>query len=741
MSSKTRTILVCALLSAATLAVYWPVLHNGFVNYDDNCYIVQNREIQAGVTWQGLAWAFGRLHGDSTYWHPLTWVSHMVDCQLFGLKPAGHHLVSVLFHALNSVLVFLLFKRLTGAFWRSALLAAFFALHPLQVDSVAWVAERKNLLSAMFFLLTVWAYSRFAETRKPKTEGQGLKPEIREPKSEGNPKTEIRSQPHGSRITDHSSRFYLLALLFFACGLMCKPVLVTLPCVLLLLDYWPLRRSAESEGRGRKGEGGMGTGKDGALGERRPTWGGARGAAWGIHPISLLRLVVEKLPFVVLSAASCLITIASTRGLGVLIDPSAGFPFEMRLQNALFSYTKYLGKALWPTQLAVFYPYPAEFPVERAVVCGLLLLGISGLAILTVRTRPYLLVGWFWFLGVLVPFVGLLQAGEQAMADRFAYVPLIGLFVMMVWGLAEWAGRWPRGRKGSGFQEIAAAAADGGAYGSSRSGVRGAGDSAPRASEDVRNVRLGETPRPTFTPGSRGVSAKPEGLAPTDVGGYDCLDPHRRWGELVLIAVSVIALGACAVLTNRQTGYWQNSVTLFSHSLAVTGDNARAHSNLGLALAVEGKTEESIQHLQETLRLNPEHAIAHWAVGSGRSTQGRFEEAIQHYETAISLKPDFPEALNDLAWLRATHPDSNYRNGAAAVELAERSCQLTKQQEPMFIGTLAAAYAEAGRFEDAVKTAERAKALAGAMGQKELAEKNRELIELYRQGKPFHEAR
>ena len=363
-----------------------------------------------------------------------------------------------------------------------------------------------------------------------------------------------------------------------------------------------------------------------------------------------LPLLLEKLPFLPLIVASCLITVAGNRAVGAMLETSAGFPPGLRLQNALFSYIKYLGKAVWPRNLAVFYPYPEQFPAGRAVLCGLALLVISGLVLAAARRRPYLPVGWFWFLGVLAPFAGLLQSGEQAMADRFAYVPLIGVFLMIVWGAAD-------------------------------------------------------------------------------------LAAHSR--SLLLAALGVLV--CCAALSRRQTGYWQNSVTLFSHALAVTGDNARVHANLGMALAAEGKTEEGIQHLLEALRLHPEHAVAHWAVGSGRAQQGRFDEAVQQYEAALSLKPDFAEALNNLAWLRAAHPDAKYRNGAAAVELAERACRLTGQQEPLFIGTLAAAYAEAGRFADAVKAAEKARDLAMTVGQKELAEKNRQLLELYRLGKPFHE--
>jgi len=536
------TLLICLFLAAATLAVYWPVVHNDFVNYDDNCYIVQNRQVQAGVTWKGLAWAFGRLHGDHTYWHPLTWVSHIVDCQLFGLKPAGHHLVNLLFHALNSVVVFLLFKRLTDAFWRSALLAALFALHPLQVDTVAWVAERKNLLSALFFLLTLWAYARYVEVQSPKSKVQGPASHITYPASRF---THDASPPSSPRL------WYWTAVVMFACGLMCKPVLVALPFVLLLLDYWPLGRMQNAERRMQNH---------------------ASRFTFHVSRFTSLRLLAEKVPFLLLSAASCFITIAANRAVGALVEASPALPLEVRVQNALFSYVRYLGKTVWPLNLAVFYPYPNQFPVWRAVAGGTVLLAISGVAIGAARRRPYLLVGWFWFLGVLVPFIGLIQAGEQALADRFAYVPLIGLFLLLVWGTEELTQRW-------------------------------------------RNRRF-------------------------------------------LVAATAFAmLVCCASLPHRQTGYWRNSITLFSHALAVTDNNVRARSNLGIALAAEGRTEEAIQQFLEALRLNPEHAIAHGAVGSILAQQGRFDEAIHEYETALRLKPDFPEALNNLAWLKATNPD------------------------------------------------------------------------------------
>jgi len=476
-------------------------------------------------------------------------------------------------------------------------------------------------------------------------------------------------------------------------------------------------------------------------------------------------LLLEKLPFLLLAAGSCLITVAGNRAVGALVEGAAGFPLEIRLQNALFAYVRYLGKALWPVHLAVFYPYPDQFPPWRAAVCALVLLAVSALAIVNARRRPYLLVGWFWFLGVLVPFVGILQAGEQALADRFAYVPLIGLFLMIVWGLADWADRAPSPARSA--DRSAARSADipvglghrgreadmnvgapggtvPGSKARTRSGAPSPQPSPPRRGRGSSDARLSPNRGvPDSRTDVREVSLSPSEGERAGVRGKTTshwLWPCRYRGAWAG-ALAVAALVCCAGLSRRQTAYWQNSVTLFSHALAVTRDNARAHANLGSALAAAGQTEAAIEQFLETLRLNPDHAVAHWEVASCLAQLGRVDEALSHYETALRLKPDFPEALNNLAWLRATHPDPKYRDGAAAVELAERACRLTDRQEPMFIGTLAAAYAEAGRYDDAVKTAEEAKAKAAAAGQKELAEKNRHLLELYRARQPFHESR
>jgi tetratricopeptide (TPR) repeat protein len=648
-----RTWSVALGLAVLTLLVYGRTVTHEFVLYDDPDYVTRNAVVQQGLTAEGLAWAFGRLHGEATYWHPLTWLSHMLDCQLFGLRAAGHHLVSVLFHAVNAGLVFLVFQRMTGALWRSAILAALFALHPLQVDTVAWVTERKNVLSACFWLLTMGAWLRWAE------------------------------RPAAGR--------YALVLLLMALGLMAKPILVTLPCALLLLDYWPLRRFSFSPAA-------------------------APGSGVACAPRSVGLLVAEKLPLLALAAASMVITIRAHEGLG-FTQTVHGLPLGLRLENALVSYGRYLGKALWPSKLAVLYPHPGAWPDEWVLGSGVLVTALSAAALWRARRAPYLAVGWFWFLGVLVPAIGVVQVGVQAMADRFAYVPLLGLFLAVVWGVAELSARWPRGR-------------------------------------------------------------------------------------VVLVTLSAMVLLACVVVTSVQLGHWRNSITLFSHAVAVTEKNFVMHYDLGVALLEAGRTEEAQRQFAEAVRIRPDYAEAHlqlglvllaqekpaealdplgkaarlkpaWpeplrGLGQALARQGKADEAIaqytaalqvapqdveshaqlavvlsgqnrvadalRHYEEALRLRPDAPEILNNLAWLRATHPQAEFRNGAEAVRLAERACELTRRKEAVLVGTLAAAYAEAGRFPEAVQAAEEAMALASTAGQTNLALTNQKLLQLYRAG-------
>ena len=668
--------LVPLALAAVTLAVYWPVRNYAFINYDDPDYVTENRQVQGGISRSGVEWAFLNLHGEHTYWHPVTWVSHMLDCQLFGVNPGPHHLVNVAFHIVNALLLLVVLNRMTGAFWRSAMVAGLFALHPLQVDTVAWVTERKNVLSTFFWLLTMWAYCRFAEKR-------ALKSENRKPKTEGNPKSEIRIQPDGSRITSHGSLFYLLALLFFAVGLMCKPALVTLPFVLLLLDYWPLKRSAEcrvqsadlggpnAEGRGQRAEWGG-----------RKAEGGRRRAESGA---TLLRLGLEKVPFLVLAAGAAIITIAGHHE--IRAEGSAGLPWQWRAANAAVSYMRYLGKTVWPSHLAVFYPHPGTWP---GVVVGgslLVLAAVSALVIWRARRAPYLVTGWLWFLGVLVPMIGIIQAGAQAMADRFAYVPLIGLFIMIVWGVADWF------------------------------------------------ARLAST-----TPGNHRLTQ-----INTDKSGYPRISPidanaHFPKAPLFGYGLAALVLAGCAVLTSRQLSYWQNTTTLFEHALRVTRNNACAHFSLGNELADQGRIPEAMKEWETALEIDPNRADIQGRIGGTLGRQGDYAGAVARYRRALQIDPQQADVMNNLAWLLATCPEASLRNGAEAVQLAEKACQITEYHRTIIVGTLGAAYAEAGRFADAVATAQKACELAGIFKEEALLAKNQELLEIYRSGKAYHEA-
>ena len=470
-------------LIGATLAVFWPLKNHEFINLDDDEYVTENPHVQAGLTLKGLSWAFTTTQASN--WHPLTWLSHMLDCQLYGLKPAGHHLTSLLFHIANTLLLFLVLRRMTGAIWGSSFVAALFALHPLHVESVAWVAERKDVLSTFFWMLTMWTYIRYAE------------------------------RPRLNR--------YLLVLLSFALGLMSKPMLVTLPLVLLLLDYWPLRRFKS------------------------------------IHPF---RLVLEKAPFFALSAVSSFLTFFAQRS-GGTVGSLEAFPLETRMANALVSYVSYIGKMIWPHHLAVLYPYPDILPIWQVAEAGLLLVGLSALVILAARRRPYLVVGWLWYFGTLVPVIGLVQVGLQAMADRYTYVPLIGLFIMMAMGV------------------------------------------------------------------------------PDNLAGWR----HRR----IVLAISAgLLLSIFMIVTRLQVYHWENAITLFEHTLAVTSNNSVIHNNLGVVLAQQGKTQEAIAHYTEALRIKPDYTDAHNNLGVALARQGKTQEAIAHYTEALRIKPNYAEVHYNL---------------------------------------------------------------------------------------------
>ena len=409
-------------LAVITAAVYWPVLSHDFIRYDDDEYVTENYVLQRGSIPHALAWSLKTTHAAN--WHPLTWCSHFLDSRLYGLQAGGHHLTSLLLHVANSILLFGALRQMTRGLWSSALVAALFALHPLQVESVAWVAERKNVLSTLFFLLTVWAYAQYARVQslKPKVQSQGS--------AAASPEHTTRNSQHTSPFCLRTLSFYLLALFFFALGLMSKPMLVTLPFVLLLLDYWPLQRVRCEDFKSASG--------------------------------TVLRLVREKIPFFVLTALSCSVTYWA-QSKGAAMAAMAGLPVAARVQNAVVSYARYLGKVFWPVDLAVFYPHPGHWPWAAVTAAVLMLAGLCFLAVWFSRRAAYLAVGLFWFLGMLVPVIGLVQVGGQSLADRYVYVPAIGLFIVLAWGL-----------EGVGGRVAAAQDVGGGGGGGSASGLRGA---------------------------------------------------------------------------------------------------------------------------------------------------------------------------------------------------------------------------------------------------------------------------
>ena len=387
----------CLLLALVTLAIYSSANFNPFVSYDDDGYVTNNSHVRAGLHWNTVPWAFTTTEADN--WHPLTWLSHTLDYQLYGLNPKGHHFTNVLLHVLNVVLLFLLLERFTGANWRSFLVAALFALHPINVESVAWIAERKNLLCTLFFLLAIGAYGRYAQL------------------------------PNLKR--------YLIVVALFVLGLAAKPMVITLPFVLLLLDVWPLRRiqewnaspaSAPLKGAGKRKE-------------RLPaTTAGNSGSAFPIAEAPFWRLVGEKLPLLFFCAGSAVITIGAQRTNS--IRTLERFPLIVRLENAIYAYADYVWKAIWPTHLAAFYPHPGDaLPFWQLGLASLFLAAVSLFVWKQRLTRGYLVTGWLWYLITLVPVIGFVQVGDQAMADRYAYIPLIGIFVMAVWGIADWADR------------------------------------------------------------------------------------------------------------------------------------------------------------------------------------------------------------------------------------------------------------------------------------------------------------
>ena len=561
--------LMAALLALVTMALYWPATGHDFVNYDDDEYVLDNTHVTSGLTWEDARWAF--RSGYAANWHPVTWLSHMLDCQMFGLNPWGHHLTNVLLHALNAALVFALLRQMTGATWRSLLVAALFAVHPLRVESVAWVAERKDVLSACFGLLALVFYARYARQRSvvasPETKA-GVVPAL---------------GPRPARLD------YGLALFFLALGLMSKPMLVTWPLVMLLLDYWPLER---------------------------------------FKPGSVWRLVREKIPFFALAAATSVVTFVVQGG---AMTMGENFPLGVRSGNALISYCRYLGKLFWPRGLGVFYPHPEHWPPAKVLLASGVILGISMLLFAQRRRSPFLLMGWLWFVGMLVPVIGLVQVGDQAMADRYTYLPSLGLLILAIWGAYELTQRW---RYAVVALSVAGWAAIVLCLVLTRQQLGHWKDS-----ETLFRHALEVTENNHIAHNNLGNALEKKGQIDEAI---------RQFQEALRLkpddALSHNNLGSAL----EKKGQTDEAISQYQEALRLKPDLALAHHNLGLALAEKGRNDEAISQYQEAIRLKPYYADPHYNLGIALGKKGRNDEAVSQYQEAIRLKPYYAAPHNNL---------------------------------------------------------------------------------------------
>jgi tetratricopeptide (TPR) repeat protein len=526
-------------LIIANLAVYGQVVNYNFTNYDDNQYVTANLRVQTGVTPQNVSWAFTSC--EPSYWMPLIWLSFMLDFEIYGLKPGGYHLTNLLLHIINALLLFTIFKRMTGAVWKSAFIAALFALHPLNVESVAWVAERKNVLSTFFWMLTILTYIYY--------------------------------------VARPSFKRYMLIPLAFAFGLMAKPMVVTLPFVLLLLDYWPLERFQPDHWLSSD-----------RLAGSKYSGGSGRGTV-------ALRLVVEKLPLFLLAGAVSVMTflIQQSSGAAKSIEQ---YPFIDRIANALVSYARYMGKMIWPQDLAVFYPHPGNsVPLWQLCGAALLLMGISIGLIRAGRRHPYFVVGWLWYLGSLVPVIGLVQSGDQGMADRFTYVPLIGLFIMITWGASELARTWHHQRM---------------------------------------------------------ILAVTASMLLLALAICSALQT-RHWKNDITLFTHALQVTENNFLAHNNLGSAlasqgknEEGIYHFRETLRISPNHVEAHYNLGLALAKQGKLEEAKAHYSNALQLRPDYPEALNGLGVALARQGNLEEAIGLFTAALRVKPDYGPARGNL---------------------------------------------------------------------------------------------
>ena len=601
-----QTMGICIALAALSWLVFGQTLWHDFVNYDDPRYVYENTNITEGLSISGIVWAFTHIH--SMNWHPLTTISHMLDCQLYGLKAGWHHFTNVLLQSIAVMLLFVGLLQMTGAFWRSAFVAAVFAIHPLRVESVAWIAERKDVLSGVFFMLTLLAYLYYV--RLPRT-GR-----------------------------------YLVVAFVFACGLMSKPMLVTLPFVLLLLDYWPLDRI--------KGQ--------------------------------VSKRVLEKIPLIALSAVSSIATLVAQKG---AVGYTEELPVLERFNNAVLSYVLYIWQMLSPVNLAVFYPHPENrLPLWQISSSFLLLICVTAVAIALRKKRPYLITGWLWYLGTLVPVIGLVQVGWQGRADRYTYLPQIGLYIAVTWALTDLTISWRHRRT------ILSAAA----------------------------------------------------LLTIGLLSWGAWVQTSYWRDS-----ETLFKHALAVTTNNdvaennlgivflQKGQLDEAISLLKSAVDLRPDNSPAHENLAKALLQKGQVADALVHYRKLLELQPDNMEVHNIVGTVLVQQGQIREGVEEWQKVLEIQPDNGNALNNLGWVLATAPEDSLRDGSRAVQLAQQAVRISGGRIPIVFRTLAAAYAENQQFPQAIETAQQGLELANKQGNFALAAELQGSIALYQENRPLRD--
>ena len=790
--------LICLALVLGTLAAYGRVLTCGFTNYDDPAYITENIHVEPGLSASGVEWAFTTGHASN--WHPLTWISHMADCQIFGLRPAGHHAVNLLFHLTNTLLLFGVLKRMTGAMWRSACVAALFAWHPLHVESVAWLSERKDVLSAFFWLLTMGAYACYVAAR-------------------------AKQIPVASEVRKH----YVLTLIFFVLGLLCKPMLVTLPFALLLLDYWPLRRILVSREMGATASG----------------------------AVPLRQALLEKAPMMALAVVTSIITFLVQQR-GGTVSSLETLPLSERTANAVVAYVRYLTNLFWPHDLSIYYPFQHGLAVWQWGGAAVILAFISMAALAWRQRYPYFITGWLWYLGTLVPVIGLVQVGMQAMADRYTYLPLIGIFIAIAWGATEAIQRLPQLKKPAfavGGLVLAACltltVVQIGYWQDSKTLFKHA--IAVTKNNSLAHVNLGEAydkegknaearaefeqalaidpdapgtlnglgavyahggdaanavkyfqaalkKRPSFGDAhyNLGNVLAAEGNYPQAAEQYfeavklkpDSPDAHNNLGAMLVklgrldeavdefkaalranpnFAEAEDELGGVLAklgqadtarthyaeavrlkpdfvharlklgLLEARAGQIDFAINNFLVAVRVEPTNADAHFNLAAAYAAKRDLNNAASEFDAATRLNPADADGWGRLAGVLNVLGRHAEAVRAYREAIRRRADWAAAMHDLAWILATNPNAELRNGAEALRLAQTANELTDNRDPNMLAALDTAYAEVGRFDDAIKTAEKVQQLATNAAQAKIAGQAAKRVELYRAGKAFHE--